>query len=318
MSEREALLKSHEEYRQALAEAKELLLLTPDDVETLTYVEEISDTLKALTKQLNDSDDVQLDNRPGAVKEHRSGATGELVSRTLTTDRASWEVLFDGLVWYTCAVLERVTASSEFERHQYKVAILGYPDVETVSREALRPWQPPVEVIAAKLKCHAICENVVRVRHHIKVAILGYPDVETVSREALRPWQPPVEVIAAKLKCHAICEKEEGQYRPCIVDRVSPSGTVVVSFIEGAASAGTVEVPLTHLRTGKVYRALVKRNRDMTDEERKAKNAARKRERNDQRKVMMSDIAAQDSSDWQHLLDTVSAGSAPKLARRER
>lgn len=270
MSEREALLKSHEEYRQALAEAKELLLLTPDDVETLTYVEEISDTLKALTKQLNDSDDVQLDNRPGAVKEHRSGATGELVSRTLTTDRASWEVLFDGLVWYTCAVLERVTASSEFERHQYKVAILGYPDVETVSREALRPWQPPVEV------------------------------------------------IAAKLKCHAICEKEEGQYRPCIVDRVSPSGTVVVSFIEGAASAGTVEVPLTHLRTGKVYRALVKRNRDMTDEERKAKNAARKRERNDQRKVMMSDIAAQDSSDWQHLLDTVSAGSAPKLARRER
>jgi hypothetical protein len=269
MSEREALLKSYDEYRQALAEAKELLLLTPEDTETLTYVEEISDTLASLTTQLNDSDNVQLDNGPGRVKEHRSAVTGDIVSRTLA-DRAAFEVLFDGLVWYPCAVLERLPASSNVERHQYKVAIMGYPDVEIVHREALRPWQPPVEV------------------------------------------------IAAKLKCHAICEKEEGQYRPCIVDRVSPNGTAVVTFIDGSAGAGTAEVPLTHLRTGKVYRALVKRNKDMTDEERKAKNAARKRERNDQRKVMMSDIAAQDSSDWQHLLDTVTAGSAPKLARRER
>jgi hypothetical protein len=267
--EREVLLKSYTEYSQALTEAKELLALTPDDTETQAYIEEISEALCGLATQLNDSDGIQLDDQPGLIKEHRNADTGDVSSRTLG-GRASHEVLFDGLVWYTCAVLAVVPPPSPLERQQYKVAILGYPNIEVVSREMLRRWQPPVES------------------------------------------------VAAKVKCHALCDADDGQFRPCVVDRVSPNGTVVVTFSEGNASGASAELPLTHIRMGKVYRALMKRNKELSDEERKARNAARKRERNDQRKQLMTDQVAQDSSDWQHLLDTVTAGSAPKIARKER
>lgn len=268
-SERDVLLRSFTEYRQALAEAKELLALTPDDAETQTYVDEIAEALTGLAKQLNETDDIQLE-KMQHVREHRCAQTGDIVSRTIA-GHATYEVLFDDTTWYSCAVLDVVPAASPVERQQYRVAILGYPDVEVVDREALRLWKPPSEV------------------------------------------------IAAKKMCHALCDKEEGRFKPCVVDRVSPNGTVVVTFSDGSTSAGTsTEIPISHIRTGKVYRSLMKRNKDISDEERKAKNAARKRERNDQRKQMMSDLAAQDSSDWQHLLDSVTAGSAPKVARKDR
>lgn len=263
--DRATTLKAYQEYRTALSEAEDLLSQAPDDAETRNYVDEIRDALTGIAESLNATDGIEITERVAVHRVPSAESSDVDGTRTIytTSSACRYEVHYDNATWYSCIILGVVPPTQSFERQQYKVSILGYPDVEVVPAEDLRLWEAPAEPIVKGCKLHAV--------------------------------------------------DGAAGFRPCTVDRVSPNGTVVVVFDGDLRSA---EVPLSHLRCGKVYRALMKKRKDMTDEERKARNAAKKRERLETKKQTMSDLCAQDSSDWQRLLESVNPGTV-KVARKE-
>ena len=141
-----------------------------------------------------------------------------------------------------------------------------------------------------------------------KVWILGYNVTEVVFSEQLRPWRRQEEPVASNLACHAI--HASGWFKPCIVDRVTPHNTVFVTFADtpaGDSSSPVAEVPLSHVRLGKFYRELKKKVIATEDElkQRKIEAAARKRERDGQKRQQQADVCAQNSTGWKDLLKDV-------------
>lgn len=148
----------------------------------------------------------------------------------------------------------------------------------------------------------------------------------SVLSEALRPWQPSELTVQLRsgVECHAI-HPQRGVFVPCKVERLTLDGTVMLhtqtvsssslslsSSSSGAAAPSadaasaseTLEVPLSHVRMGKVYAKLMRRPQltDSQQAERRAEAVRRKRERAEMNKQQRADQIAQDSSDWQAMM----------------
>ncbi|KPI84139.1 hypothetical protein ABL78_6813 [Leptomonas seymouri] len=305
-------LMSHEErvasYRE-LVEGLEGILAShePDgagdnedeDAEQLALIEEVEMQLRTLAKLLNEEERIQV--TPGLMKKvDRSATTGELETTILyppppshnggnpanPAAGAPYEVLFDERDWYPCVITGIVTPENEVDRIQYKAWILGHNVEEVVYSEALRPWQPSPTA---------------------------------------------AEELQGGASCHVI-HPRTGRYVEGLVDRLTLERTVFVKVPAGekekwaepagdAAASETISVPLSHVRTGKLYAQL--RRRPKNDEERAARRAEQtklKRQRAAQKRLHVAEQLAKEAGDWQSLMGDMmglgQGGGAKKKKRR--
>lgn len=246
-------------------ELRKVVELDADDAEAVEMLESLATILNESANSVKVTPSVSVTTGPDGVQRH------------YTPGRVAYELLWDRVetskgvmqeYWYSCVVLQVIPPTSSIGRTTIKVGVLGYPNVENVTSEHLRTWEPATTPITSNLSCHAV-----------------HPTLR--------------------------------MYRPCTVDRITPQGDAVVSFLgEGPA---THEVPATHIRTtGKVFATLVKKKAETEAEaqQRKEENAARKKARKEMVKQVRSDILEQDSADWQGLLEF--AAPVSKGARKER
>lgn len=174
------------------------------------------------------------------------------------------------------------------------------------------------------------------------VAILGYNTlVEEVNAISLRPFAPDANLLASVesgRRCFGVHPGHHGDFWPCTIQRLTIQGTVMVIFDEqhsfdlnkkgnqshSSSSNGTpVELPLSHIHLGKVYKSL-QRIHQLTDEERsrrRAELAARKRERAEAaRKAAMGRVATA-ANDWKNTLNDLmlggSSSSTPQNAKKK-
>lgn len=140
-------------------------------------------------------------------------------------------------------------------------------------------------------------------RVKFRVHLLGYNIEEVVVVDCLRLWQAPEgPSLASKMQCHAVhCS---GWWYPCVVDRLTPHGTIIVTFEQADLKEGrVVELPPSYLRVGRFYRTLIKKH-TLTEEEKReraAQAALRKRDRQGMVKQRKVDVAQQNQSDWKGL-----------------
>lgn len=156
------------------------------------------------------------------------------------------------------------------------------------------------------------------------VGILGYNTlVEEVNALSLRPFTPDPNLLASLAsgrRCSAVHPGHHADFRPCTIQRLTVNDTVFVTFEENnkdnkgfgngaltpsAPAPVAVELPLSHIHLGKVYKSL-QRIHQLTPEERerrRAELAARKRERAEaERKAAMGRVATA-ANEWKATLN---------------
>jgi hypothetical protein len=270
--DRAELLGEYQQLAEALKEANALLEASPDDEDTIAIAEEIRQQLAPKAAALNNSETVI--------------PTPNVAVRLLPLDPASAT---------PGSNQPRVFVTTSAAPYQ-----VLYDKTVWYSCVVLSAVQPASPIDRMKFK----------------VGILGYPVTEVVFSEELRPWQRQDEILASGVACHAICPSS-GLFRSCVVDRITPHNTVFVTFqkqaecgAEEVGPEGAVEVPLSHLRLGKVYKELKKKAPPVALsaeelQQRKREAAVRKRERDGQKRQQKADVCAQNSSEWKDLLKGV-------------
>ena len=264
-------LKEYEDCLSSLREIEELLKDNPEDEEMLLLANDAREQLPRLTAALDfRATDIVIDERAAGMRvEGNNSFTGDSVM-VLPYDAGSaingsniYEVLFDNTTWYSCVVVQKLSARSGEGRVKFRVHIIGYNIEEIVLVDNLRAWQAPEG-----------------------------------------------QLLASKQQCHAVhCS---GWFQPCVIDRLTPHGTVIVTFTNTDLKEGrVVELPPCYLRTGRVYRTLIKKNM-LSEEERKERTqqaSQRKRDRQGFTKQKKVDVVEQNRSDWNGLMDVLSGAA---------
>lgn len=170
----------------------------------------------------------------------------------------------------------------------------------------------------------------------LTVGIIGYNVIlENAVATQLRPFDAAalLEVLQSGLHCHAVHPHRYG-YEPCVVQRLTVSGSVLVSFPNEKAAALqgadahqtskeggtlTVEVPLCHVRVQRVHKEL-RPTRHLSAEEKRERrlNATRQRRERDAARIVEGAESWQETVNDMMMLTGASAKKSAKHSIKRR
>eukprot|EP00796_Vickermania_ingenoplastis_P008787 gene8787-6174_t len=204
---------------------------------------------------------------PGAAEVEASNAWIVFPASPGAMTVCPFEVHYDGREWIPCVILEVVPASTA-------------------------TGLSPEEVAISAWTC--------------TVGVLGYNAILTdIPATSLRPFDTEAAVSALEvgLRCHAVHPRQRC-FAPCVVQRLTLEGTVVVRFdkIKKLADAkesdggesDEAELPLSHVRVGRVHKEL-RRLKKLTPEEKRQmrEDLMRRKEERSVKKIVST------ASEWQ-------------------
>lgn len=318
------------DYKELLEGLEEMLVMqSEDDDEIQLLVADAQAQLTALAQSLNEEETIDV--TPGLTKLPVQQEQPSLLNddHTMTSQQntngyviryppsddptraAPYEVFYDEREWLPCVIASVIPPPTAVDRIQYAAYILGYNVEEIVTSDNLRPWDAAeVSGLTSQLRSGAVC-------HAIAPATGAFAPA-TVERLTL---EGTVLVTFADRSAVASVSKDRARTEngKALSSDGGGEGEAVKEGEKTDSASLTVELPLSHVRVGKVYAQLRKRPQ-LTDEERAARrleNARKKRERAEMEKQLKADQVAQDANDWQSLMgDMMGVGGAKKKKRR--
>lgn len=146
------------------------------------------------------------------------------------------------------------------------------------------------------------------------VGILGYNVIlEEVSAALLRPYDAAaaLKALESGLRASAVHPDHYG-FAPCVVQRLTLSGTVMVQF--DGTTGSSVEVPLCHVRLGRVHKELRPTRQLSAEEKRERREQAARQKR--QRAIARVEEGAKEWTSALNDLVIPSESSAKKSTRK--
>lgn len=184
-----------------------------------------------------------------------------------------------------------------------------------------REWLPCVILEVLPPASGNPVEDAIRLSK-LTVGVLGYNAiVEDVESTQLRVLDASslMSSLQNGVQCHGV-HPTSHRFEPCVVQRLTLGGGVMVTFEGSAEGATEVELPLSHIHLGKVYKEL-RRTLTLTDAEkaeRRQEMLKRKRERQAVVKEVEATRVTQSAATWQSDINDmmVDSSAAPKKRRR--